>query len=82
MYPVDLENNVRSCKYSSIVVPTSKDIVTHKDPPFLWDSQTTKYARLRLIFFKLIDKYPLGWYILFILAGLGYFVNSTIWLMF
>ena len=28
MYPVDLENNERSCEYSSIVVPTSKDIVT------------------------------------------------------
>ena len=28
MYPVDLENNDRSCEYSSIVVPTSKDIVT------------------------------------------------------
>ena len=27
MYPVDLENNERSCEYSSIVVPTSKDIV-------------------------------------------------------
>jgi hypothetical protein len=36
------------------------------------------YTRFRLIFFKLIDKYPLGWYILFILAGLGCFVNSTI----
>ena len=41
-------------------------------------SRTTKYTRFRLIFFKLIDKYPLGWYILFILAGLGCFVNSTI----
>ena len=28
MYPVDLENNERSCEYSSIVVPTSTDIVT------------------------------------------------------
>jgi len=28
MYPVDLENNERSCEYSAIVVPTSKDIVT------------------------------------------------------
>jgi hypothetical protein len=28
MYPVDIENNKRSCEYSSIVVPTSKDIVT------------------------------------------------------
>ena len=28
MYPVDLENNERSCEYSSIVVPTAKDIVT------------------------------------------------------
>ena len=28
MYPVDLENNERSCEYLSIVVPTSKDIVT------------------------------------------------------
>jgi hypothetical protein len=36
------------------------------------------YTIFRLIFFKLIDKYPLGWYILFILAGLGCFVNSTI----
>ena len=25
MYPVDLENNERSCEYSAIVVPTSKD---------------------------------------------------------
>jgi len=25
MYPVDLENNERSCAYSTIVVPTSKD---------------------------------------------------------
>jgi hypothetical protein len=24
MYPVDLENNERSCEYSAIVVPTSK----------------------------------------------------------
>jgi hypothetical protein len=62
MYPVDLENNERSCEYSSIVV----------------HSQTTKYTRFRLIFFKLIDKYSLGWYILFILAGLGCFVNNTI----
>ena len=28
MYPVDLENNERSCEYSAIVVPTSKDMVT------------------------------------------------------
>ena len=28
MYHVDLENNERSCEYTSIVVPTSKDIVT------------------------------------------------------
>jgi hypothetical protein len=28
MYPVDLENNERSCEYSAIVVPTFKDIVT------------------------------------------------------
>ena len=28
MYPVDLENNGRSCEYSAKVVPTSKDIVT------------------------------------------------------
>ena len=28
MYPVDLENNERSCEYSAIVVPTSKDVVT------------------------------------------------------
>ena len=29
MCPVDLENNERSCEYSSIVVPTSKDILWH-----------------------------------------------------
>jgi hypothetical protein len=28
MYPVDLEDNERSCEYWAIVVPTSKDIVT------------------------------------------------------
>ena len=28
MYPVDLENNEKSCEYSAIVVPTSKDNVT------------------------------------------------------
>ena len=28
MYPVDLENNERSCEYLAIVVPTSKDSVT------------------------------------------------------
>ena len=27
MYPVDLENNERSCEYSAIVVPTSKDTI-------------------------------------------------------
>jgi hypothetical protein len=32
MYPVDLENNERSCEYSAIVVPTSKDIVTQPPP--------------------------------------------------
>jgi hypothetical protein len=33
MYPVDLENNKRSCEYSAIVVPTSKDIAG-ADPGF------------------------------------------------
>ena len=52
-----------------------------RPPFFLLDSQTKKYTRFRWIFFKLIDKYPLGWYMLFILAGLGCFVNIVLFTM-
>jgi hypothetical protein len=47
MYPVDLENNERSCEYSSIVVPTSKDIVTQPCLQMQW--------RLVYVFFTPID---------------------------
>jgi hypothetical protein len=50
MYPVDLENNERSCEYSSIVVPTSKDIVTQPANKILLFTKHPRPARINKIY--------------------------------
>jgi len=50
MYPVDLENNERSCAYSTIVVPTSKDYCDTTSQILILFTKHPRPARINKIY--------------------------------